>query len=39
METINLVVGVMGFFLILAIFFFGGFLLLDFIFGRRGGDA
>jgi hypothetical protein len=29
----------MGFFLILAIFFFGGFLLLDFIFGRRGGDA
>ncbi len=39
METINLVVGVMGFFLILAIFFFGGFVLLDFIFGRRGGDA
>ncbi len=39
METINLVVGVMGFFLILAIFFFGGFLLLDFIFARRGGDA
>jgi len=29
----------MGFFLILAIFFFGGFVLLDFIFGRRGGDA
>jgi hypothetical protein len=29
----------MGFFAILAIFFFGGFLLMDFIFGRRGGDA
>ena len=39
METINLVVGVVGFFLILAVFFFGGFLLMDFIFGRRGGDA
>ncbi|MEJ7820334.1 MAG: hypothetical protein WKF44_08520, partial [Rubrobacteraceae bacterium] len=39
LNTINLVVGVMGFFAILAIFFFGGFLLMDFIFGRRGGDA
>ncbi len=39
MDTLYLLMGVIGFFLIIAIFFFGGFLLLDFIFGRSGGDA
>jgi hypothetical protein len=33
-----LLIGILGFFAMLAIFFFGGFLLLDFIWGRRGGD-
>lgn len=31
--------GIIGFFTIIAIFFFGGFLLLDFIFGRSSGDS
>ena len=38
LDTIYLLIGILGFFAMLAIFFFGGFLLLDFIFGRRGGD-
>lgn len=39
LDTIYLLLGIIGFFLIIAIFFFGGFLLLDFLWGRRGGDA
>jgi ABC-type Na+ efflux pump permease subunit len=39
LDTIYLLVGIIGFFLIIAIFFFGGFVLLDFLWGRRGGDA
>ena len=39
LDTLYLLLGIIGFFLIIAIFFFGGFLLLDFLWGRRGGDA
>src|SRR5919107_5308702 len=39
LDTIYLLLGIIGFFLIIAIFFFGGFVLLDFLWGRRGGDA
>ena len=39
LDTIYLLFGIMGFFVIIAIFFFGGFVLLDFLWGRRGGDA
>jgi hypothetical protein len=39
LDTVYLLVGIIGFFIIIAIFFFGGFVLLDFLWGRRGGDA
>ena len=39
MDTIYLLLGILGFFAVIAAFFFGGFLILDFIWGRRGGDA
>ena len=39
LDTIYLLLGIIGFFIIIAIFFFGGFVLLDFLWGRRGGDA
>jgi hypothetical protein len=39
MDTLLLLMGIFGFFLVIAVFFFGGFLLLDFIWGRRGGDS
>ena len=39
LDTIYLLVGIIGFFIIVAIFFFGGFVLLDYLWGRRGGDA
>ena len=39
LDTLYLLLGILGFFLIIAIFFFGGFVLLDFLWGRRGGDA
>ena len=39
LDTIYLLLGIIGFFVIIAIFFFGGFVLLDFLWGRRGGDA
>ena len=39
LDTLYLLLGIIGFFLIIAIFFFGGFVLLDFLWGRRGGDA
>ena len=39
LDTVYLLLGIIGFFLIIAIFFFGGFVLLDFLWGRRGGDA
>lgn len=39
LDTIYLLLGIVGFMAVIAAFFFGGFLLLDFIWGRRGGDA
>jgi hypothetical protein len=39
LDTIYLLVGIIGFFIIVAIFFFGSFVLLDYLWGRRGGDA
>jgi hypothetical protein len=39
LDTLYLLLGIIGFFLVIALFFFGGFVLLDFLWGRRGGDA
>ncbi|CAN5609457.1 hypothetical protein BH24ACT18_BH24ACT18_00110 [soil metagenome] len=39
LDTIYRLLGVVGFMAVIAAFFFGGFLILDFIWGRRGGDA
>ena len=39
LDTIYLLLGIVGFMAVIAAFFFGGFLILDFIWGRRGGDA
>ena len=38
LDTLYLLMGIIGFFLIIALFFFGGFVVLDFLWGRRGGD-
>ena len=38
LDTLYLLLGIIGFFLIIALFFFGGFVLLDFLWGRRGRD-
>ncbi|QYJ17209.1 hypothetical protein Rxycam_03049 [Rubrobacter xylanophilus DSM 9941] len=38
LETIYLVIGILGFFLVMALAFFGSFVLLDFLWGRSGGD-
>ncbi len=37
LDTIYLLLGIVGFLVILAAIFFGGFVLLDFIFSRTGG--
>jgi hypothetical protein len=39
LDTIYLLLGIIGFMAMIAVFFFGGFVLLDFIWSRRGGDA
>jgi hypothetical protein len=39
LDTIYLLLGIVGFMGVIAAFFFGSFLILDFIWGRRGGDA
>jgi hypothetical protein len=39
LDTLYLVIGILGFFIVIALFFFGGFVILDFLWGRRGGDA
>jgi hypothetical protein len=39
LDTLYLLLGIVGFFVIIAGFFFGAFLILDFLWGRRGGDA
>ncbi|HEV8224754.1 MAG TPA: hypothetical protein VGP74_05795 [Rubrobacteraceae bacterium] len=38
MDTLLLMLSVIGFFALIAVFFFGGFVLLDFLWSR-GGDA
>jgi hypothetical protein len=39
LDTLYLLLGIVGFFVVIAGFFFGGFVILDFFWGRRGGDA
>jgi hypothetical protein len=38
LETLYLLLGIIGFMALIAAFFFGGFVILDFIFSRFGGD-
>jgi hypothetical protein len=39
LNTLYLILSILGFFIVIAGFFFGGFVILDFLWGRRGGDA
>jgi hypothetical protein len=39
LDTLLLALSVVGFFVLIALFFFGGFVVLDFLWGRRGGDV
>jgi hypothetical protein len=39
LDTIFLLLGILGFMTVIAVFFFGGFLLLDLIWDRMGGDS
>jgi hypothetical protein len=34
LETLYLLLGILGFFAVIAAFFFGGFVILDFLFSR-----
>ncbi len=38
LETLYLLLGIIGFFALIAALFFGGFVLLDFLFSRYRGD-
>ena len=38
LETVYLLLGIVGFMVLIAVFFFGGFVVLDFLFSRSGGD-
>ncbi len=38
LDTIYLLISIVGFLAIIAGFFFGGYVLLDFLFSRLGGD-
>ena len=38
LETLYLLLGIIGFMALIAGFFFGGFVILDFLFSRSGGD-
>ncbi len=38
LETVYLLLGIIGFMAFIAAFFFGGFVILDFLFSRSGGD-
>jgi hypothetical protein len=38
LETVYLLLGIIGFMALIAAFFFGGFVILDFLFSRSGGD-
>ena len=37
-ETVYLLLGIIGFMALIAAFFFGGFVILDLLFSRSGGD-
>ena len=39
LDTVYLLLGIIGFMALIAAFFFGGFVILDFLFSRFGGDA
>jgi hypothetical protein len=39
LDTLLLVLSIIGFFALIALFFFGGFVVLDYLWGRRGGDV
>ncbi len=39
LETLYLLLGIIGFMALIAGFFFGGFVVLDFLFSRFGGDS
>ena len=39
LETVYLLLGVIGFMALIAVFFFGGFVVVDFLFSRFGGDS
>ncbi|MEW6638808.1 MAG: hypothetical protein AB1425_18545 [Actinomycetota bacterium] len=38
MDTLYLLLSIVGFFIVIAAFFFGGFVVLDFLWSRRGAD-
>jgi len=38
LDTVYLLLGIIGFFALIAAFFFGGFVILDLLFSRFGGD-
>jgi len=38
LDTIYLLLGIIGFMAVIAGFFFGGYVILDFLFSRLGGD-
>ncbi len=38
LDTIYLLLGIIGFMVVIAAFFFGGYVILDFLFSRLGGD-
>ena len=39
LQTVYLLLGIIGFMALIAVFFFGGFVVLDFLFSRFGGDS
>jgi hypothetical protein len=39
LDTLLLALSVIGVFVLIALFYFGGFVVLDFLWGRRGGDV
>jgi hypothetical protein len=39
LDTLYLLLGILGFFIVIVAFFFGGYVILDFLWGRRGGDV
>ena len=38
LDTIYLLLSIIGFMVVIAAFFFGGYVILDFLFSRSGGD-